>query len=218
MNGTVDTDLTETSDDGGLDPQAAAALLKQTGERARRGLDTNPPSMSLLGAAMFLIIYGGIYMAARNQHPYVGPKGPWLIVWPVGVIGALALNTNRYDHMKRNLTGATLRRVRGSIGAVAAGLVGIYTMDGALLHEGASKAIVYGIFDAGGPLIVMGSIGAAISAWREDWPTLGVSVAIIAVATGAAFAGPDGCWGVIAIGGCLACLAHAALKLRLRPR
>ncbi len=217
MNGTLDTNRAATDDQDPLDPRSAAELLRETGSRAARDLDMKAGiRTSLLGAALLLIIYGGLYMAARNQHPYAGPRGAWLLVWPAGVAIALLINASRYDRMKRTLTGATLRRVRASSAAVVVGLIGIYTLDAALANAGAGKNIIYGVFDACAPLIVLGSIGAANAAWREDWPTLGVSLALILVAAGAAFAGPDGCWGVIAIGGCLACLGNAAARFYLR--
>lgn len=217
MNGTLDTHATENEEQ--LDPRAAALLLEETSKEAKRKLDsTNTVRLSLTGALLFLVIYGGLYIAAHGEHPYVGPKGPWLMVWPIGVIAALLINAGRYDELKRTRTGATLLRVRASAVAFVVALVGIYTLDGALANAGVGKGIIYGIFDASAPLIVMGSFGAASAAWREDWPTLGVSLALIPVAAGAGFAGPDGVWGVIAIGGCLASLGHAAARLYVRDR
>jgi hypothetical protein len=214
MNGTIDIDTQTTDGEGGLDPRQAAELLRETREHARRDLDlTSPPLIALIGAPMFLLIYGGLYMAARGEHPYTGPKGPWLLVWPVGVILALAINGTRYDRVKRTLSGATLRRVRASGAALAVGLIGIYAVDAALAHAGAGKNIIYGVFDASGPLVVMGSIGAANCAWREDWTSFGASLGIILVAAGAAFAGPAGSWGVIGIGGCIVCLATGAARI-----
>jgi hypothetical protein len=48
---------------------------------------------------------------------------------------------------------------------------------------------------------------------RERWLGLGSSIGAIALATGAAFAGPVGVWAVIGVGGCIGCLGLAAIQL-----
>ena len=215
MNGTVDTN--QTFGEERLGAHEAAALLEQSDRRARRAFDLSaPPALSWMGAAIFLIIYGSLYMAARGEHPYVGPKGPWLVVVPIGILIAVGVNIGRYDRMRSAMNGATLRRTRATGAAVAAGLVAIYTLDAALSNAGAGKDIIYGVFDASAPLIVLASVGAASAAWREDWIDLAVCIALVLVAAGAGFAGPAGDWGVIAIGGCLACLARGIAGLQHR--
>ena len=207
MNGTVDTN--QAFGEERLGAREAAALLEQSEQSARRAFDPSaPPALSWMGAAIFLVVYGSIYMAARGEHPYVGPQGPWLVVVPIGILISIGVNIGRYDRMKRAMNGATLRRTRATAAAVAAGLVAIYALDAALANAGAGKNIIYGVFDASAPLIVLASVGAACAAWREDWIDLGVSIAIVLVAAGAGFAGPAGAWGVIAIGGCLACVGR----------
>ena len=66
---------------------------------------------------------------------------------------------------------------------------------GALLYDGFSHAIVYGIVPAAGPLIVVGAAAAGDAAAREDWQVLGFAIALVAVGAGSAFAGPSGVWG-----------------------
>jgi hypothetical protein len=56
---------------------------------------------------------------------------------------------------------------------LAAALVAVYVVMAALAHEGASDAIVYGVYVVTATLIVLGAFGAARSAVREDWPGLG---------------------------------------------
>jgi hypothetical protein len=216
MNGTIDVDQAATDDEGGLDPQRAAALLEETGKQAKRELEFDPPFLSLLGAAMILIAYGGLYMAARGERHYTGPRGPWLLVVPAVIIASWILHTTRFDRMSATLTGGTMRRWRVTGGVLVVAVICVYTLDGALMHAGASKAIVYGVFDASGPILVFSTLAAANAAWREDWPAVGVTVALMIVATGAAFAGPARAWGVIGVGGCVALLAHAAVKIWLQ--
>ncbi|HTW13218.1 MAG TPA: hypothetical protein VME01_10770, partial [Solirubrobacteraceae bacterium] len=113
MNGTVDINHTAADDEDGLDPHAAAALLEQTEAEAKREFAADAPQASLLGAALILIFYGAIYMAARGHHPYNGPTGPWLLAWPFGIIAGIVFNGSRYGRLTKNLHGVTLRRIRG---------------------------------------------------------------------------------------------------------
>jgi hypothetical protein len=60
------------------------------------------------------------------------------------------------------------------------------------------------------PLIVLGAFWSARSAIREDWLELGISIAIVLVAAGSAFAGPRGVWLSDAVGCCLVLLGYSA--------
>ena len=218
MNGIVDIDQTATNDEGGLDPRQAAELLKTTEMQSKREFDFSPPWLSLFGAALVLIAYGGLYMAARNEHPYKGPRGPWLLVVPVVIVTSVAVRLRLFDKVSAGLTGGTRRRINATSAAIVLGFVCIYTFDAALRHAGASYSIVYGIFDAAAPILILGAMGAANAAWREDWVTMGSAMGLMVVATGAAFAGADRSWGVIGVGGCLVLLGNAAVKVWLRRR
>lgn len=218
MNGTADIDQTTNSDQDGLDPQTAAALLKETGERAKRELDADSPSNSLLGAALILIFYGALYMAARGHHPYKGPTGPWLLAWPFGILAGIVVNGSRWGRIKKTMNGATLRRMRAWSAALGAGLVGVYTADAALRHYGVGLKVVVGSFDAAALPLAAGPVLAAAAAWREDWPGLGVGIGLTVVAAGAEFGGPAYSWLIVGVGGCVVLLAHAAAKAWLAHR
>jgi hypothetical protein len=218
MNRTVDIDQSATDEQGGFDPRQAAELLEATEQRTKLELDFSPPWLSLFGATLVLIAYGGLYMGARNEHPYTGPRGAWLLVVPVVIVTSLVVRVRLFDKVSAGLTGATQRRLRATGAAIGLGVVCIYTFDGALKHAGLSNSIVYGIFDAAAPILMLGGMGAANAAWREDWPTMGSAMGLMVVATGAAFAGPDGSWGVIGVGGFFVLLANAAAKVWLRRR
>jgi hypothetical protein len=220
MNGTADIDHTITADDegGALDPRQAAELLKQTEKQTKREFDFAPPWLSLFGAALLLIAYGGLYMAARNEHPYKGPHGPWLLVVPVVIIASVSVRLRLFDKVSAGLAGPTQVRIHATSAAIVLGFICIYTFDAALRHAGASYSIVYGVFDAAAPILMLAGMGAANAAWREDWVTMGSAMALMAVATAAAFASPAGSWAVIGIGGCIVLLANAAVKIRLQRR
>jgi hypothetical protein len=67
-------------------------------------------------------------------------------------------------------------------------------------------------------LIVLGVFWAARSAVQEDWSGLGLSVAIVLVAAGSAFAGPRGVWLSDGVGCCVVLLGYSAVQAWvLRP-
>jgi hypothetical protein len=67
-------------------------------------------------------------------------------------------------------------------------------------------------------VLVLGTFGAARSAMREDWLELGISIAVMVVAAGSAFAGPRGVWLSNAIGLCVVLLGASATQAwLLRP-
>jgi hypothetical protein len=219
MNGTADIDRTLiTDEEGGLDPRQAAELLKQTEAQTKREFDFAPPWLSLFGAGLLLIAYGGLYMAARNEHPYKGPHGAWLLVVPVAIVASVAVRLRLFDKVSAGLSGPTQLRIHATSATIVLGLICIYTFDAALRHAGASYSIVYGVFDAAAPILMLGAIGAANAAWRQDWVTMGSAMGLMVVATAAAFASPAGSWAVIGIGGCIVLLANAAVKVRLQRR
>jgi hypothetical protein len=73
---------------------------------------------------------------------------------------------------------------------------------------------VYGVADAAAPWIVVGAVLAGHAAAKEDWWKLAGAVGMIVSGAGAAFAGPAGAWGVLAVCGCILLLAQGALRLR----
>jgi hypothetical protein len=73
-----------------------------------------------------------------------------------------------------------------------------------------SHAVVYGIWRATAPFIVVGSAAAAQAAARESWPTVRLAITVIAVAVGAADSRPATVWLVMGIGLSAVLLALAA--------
>ena len=89
---------------------------------------------------------------------------------------------------------------------------------GVLHHDGASNAIVYGIYPLTAQLIAMGAVAAGVQATREDWPGFGVAIAVMVVGAAGAFAGPRGVWLVDAVGLCVVVLGYSAAQAWLRRR
>ena len=67
-------------------------------------------------------------------------------------------------------------------------------------------------------LLVLGSFWAARSAALEDWAGLCLSLALVVVAAGSAFAGPYGVWLSDGIGCCVVLLAYSVFQAVQQPR
>ena len=170
----------------------------------------------LTGAAVVLVAYGAVWLSVRGQHPYSGPSGTalavlytTLIVWMV-VVGVV------FQRATSGVGGRSSRQQRADGAAFATIWTAVYVFQGALHHAGASHAIVYGIYPAAAPLIIVGSAAAAHAAARENWRVLGFAIAVVALAAGGAFAGPASVWAVIGIGLCVLLLGRTAALLWLR--
>jgi hypothetical protein len=216
MDGRPDNDRTAPSSRAGeLDPHEAARLLLQTQRQTQRELDFRSPRLSLLAAAVALVAFGAIWLSVRGQDPYKGPTPAGLVVLYVVVL--IRIGTVVYAHRRAQagVTGRSVRQRRAEGAALAVALVAVYVFMGALINEGASDGVVYGIYVGTATLVVLGAFGAARSAIREDWPGLGVSIAVVLVAAGSAFAGPRGVWLSDGVGLCLVLLGYSAAQALL---
>jgi hypothetical protein len=211
-----DTSETGTSDDvAELDPRAAAALLEQTSRRAQREFDIRPPVLMVGGAVVVLIAYGAVWWSVRGQHPYSGPSGTALAVLYSTVLVWVVVVAVFFRRATSGVGGRSTRQQKADGAAFATVWVAVYVFQGALHHAGASHAIVYGIYPAAAPLVILGSAAAAHAAARENWRVLGFALAVVALAALAAYAGPAGVWGVIGIGLCALLLGRAAAQVWL---
>jgi hypothetical protein len=207
---------TNTPPDGEetLDPREAANLLERTQRRAQRQFSTTTPLLSLVNALIILVIYGAIWLSTRGQHPYRGPSLSTIgLVYLLVVVIAL-ISVGVYVRATTGVKGRSRHEDRLAAIPLTAAIIGVYMFDAALKYDGFSNAIVYGVFDAAAPWLVVGALLAGIAASREDWWQLAAGVAVIAIGVGSAFTGPSNTWGVLAVGGCLLLLAQTALRLR----
>ncbi len=220
MQGTYDSDATETQGEQGLDPREAARLLERTRRRAHRELDFRSPWLTLLAAAAALVAFGSVWLSVREQHPYKYPT----VVGLLGLYGVVAIRIGSvlYAHHRATagVSGRSVRQTRAEGLALAAALLAVYVIMGALANAGASDGVVYGVYVATATMLVLSTFWAARSAIREDWPELGLSIAIMVVATGSAFAGPRGVWLSNGVGLCVVLLAYSAVQAwqRRAPR
>jgi hypothetical protein len=199
-------------DEDELDPRGAARLLVQTQRQAQRGLDYRSPWLSLIAAAAALVAFGAVWLSVRGQHPYKGPTSVSLVVLYAVVLIRIATVVYAHRRATVGVSGRSVRQRRAEAAAVAVALVAVYVFMAPLAHLGASDGVVYGVYVATAPLIVLGAFWAGRSAIREDWPEFGVSIAIVLVAAGSAFAGPRGVWLSDSVGCCVALLGYSAAQ------
>jgi hypothetical protein len=212
MDGNHDS-ITPTSADADdeLDPQAAAAILDQAGRQARRSFEPNPPLRTLLAALVALLAYGTLWLSVRGQHPYAGPTG-WglaiayaLIAVIAGLAGTMA---NRANH---GITGRSAQQRRLDAAAIGVVYVMVYVFMGALKYLGVSHTVVYGVYPAVAPLIIVGAAAAGLAAGRERWLDLGTALAIVVLGACSAYAGPIGVWLTAGIGLFVVIAARSAI-------
>jgi hypothetical protein len=194
----------------GMDPREAAKILEQTKMHARRQFDPQSALAAVVGAGVFLFGYGAVWWSMRDQQVYSGPAG-WSLAVLYGliavssIVGGVALS-----RANAGVSGRAWRQRQAQGAAIAAAGIGAWVIEGALRYRGVSFEIVYGVYGPTVPLIALAAAGAGISAMRENWLQLAVSIAIIAVASVSVFFGPLGAWGLTGLGCCLVLLAYAA--------
>ena len=211
-----DTDTGQAGRDGGddqLDVHAAAAILTDARERALRELRASYPLLFAVWGLFFLIGYGVLWLSVRGQHPYTGPTPAALLVL---ILLLAAAGVTTVISAGRAFTGiggasAAQRRVHGF--ALAIGVAGVFTLEGALAHAHASDSLL-GVYGAVAPMLVAGVVYAASPAIWQDWSTRTLGGWVVLVAAGSAYAGPVGVWGVAGLGAAVGFWVMAAVARR----
>ncbi len=216
MNGSHDISSTPPVD-GRFGAIEAADLLASTQRDARRSFEQRTPLIYLVSAVVVLAVYGTLWLSVRDQDPYVGPT-PAVIGWVYAIVAvSAAVSIAAYRRATRGVRGRSRRE--DAIAGVAVGVpwIAVYVFDGALKANGFGNDIVYGVFDACGPWLVVGTAMAALAAGRVQWAGVATGLTVVVVGTAAAFFGPAGCWGVLGVAGFVGLLALAVAQyVRLR--
>jgi len=200
---------------GSIDAGAAEALLTSTTLAARQGFETRGPLVLAFLSIVVLSAYGTLWWSVRDQNPYVGPSlgaiGAAYAIVMVSVVVSLGAYTRARDGVR------AAHRSQDVLEGLALGVpwLAVFVFDGALRADGFSFAIVYGVFDAAAPWLVVGAALAGLGAGRRDTARLAIGLGLVLAATVAAFFGPAGSWAVLGAAG-FAGLAAMAVIQRIR--
>jgi hypothetical protein len=207
-----------TADDAAeeFDLSRAAAIMQEARERALHELRARYPAVFATWGLVLLIGYGAMWLSVLGQHPYTGPTPPSLLALTL-LLAAGAVTT--VIIVGRALTGiggtsAAQRRVHYL--ALITGVVGVFALEGALAHAGASNSLL-GVYGATAPMLMTGAVYAASPALWQDWSTRALGAWLVVVAASSAYAGPVGVWGVAGLLAGLGFLVVAVIR-RSRDR
>jgi|SRR5580704_12758994 hypothetical protein len=210
--------MKEDADSGngtGMDVQQAAAIMQDTTERAQRALIVRRPVLFAVWGVAWLVADGTIWLSVRDQHPYSGPTPASLLVLTLVVAAAAAITTVLVGRAGSGVGGWTVLQRRILLLSYLGGYIGLFALEAAIDHAGASRAVL-GVYGAAAPILLAGLVVAASSALNLDWSVFGLGIWLLAVAAGSGFAGPVSVWAVSALagGGALLLLAAAGLRRR----
>ncbi|HUN30816.1 MAG TPA: hypothetical protein VMU95_02265 [Trebonia sp.] len=208
MNKPPDISQTLDDNDSPLDPRAAAALLEQATEQARRTLTPITPQLWAFRALVVLVAFGSFWLSVRGQHPYAGPTGTSLLVAFPLVAANIVWTTTAIRRAGAGVSGPAQRRRNAWIGIMLVVWIVSYAVTAPLYHAGASHP-TWALYPASAPLLFIGVAGAVIGAACRYWRMSVIVGAIGLVAVAAGFGGPVGVWLIMAIGFTAVCLAAA---------
>ena len=199
-----------TTEDDGLDPGQAAAVLDQATRHARRAFTPLTPLLFTFRAVVVLVVFGGFWLSVRGQHPYTGHVSGWAVAVAV-VLVAVSIGWTAWviGRAGTGVSGPAQRRWQAWTGIMAVAWIIGYGAAAPLYHAGVSHP-VWGLYPASAPLLIIGLAGAAVAAPFRYWPLAVTCLAIAVVAAAAGFGGPAGSWLITGVGLCAVYLGLAA--------
>jgi hypothetical protein len=203
----------EQDTDESMSVQEAADIMRAARERARHELQFSHPVMLAAWGVIYVIAYGVLWLAVRGQRPYYGPTGGAVAGVVLVVTVALIATAAVVARTVSGVGGASAVQRRAYWLSLAIGYAGVYTLEAAIDHAGASRAVI-AVIGASGPVLVTGIVYMTGSAGWRNWPVLGLGAWLVATAAGSGFAGPVGVWAVDGLAGGLGFLAAAAIMAR----
>lgn len=208
-------DLADPDDGAGMDARGAAAIMQEARERAQHELRVSYRLLFAAYGLLYLVGYGTVWLSVRGQRPYHGPTGAALGVLTLLVVVAVVVTVIVVGRAFTGVGGWSARQRRTALLSYATGLAGVYLLESALYHAGASWSVI-GVYGATAPMLVTGMAYAFSSAFLTNRSVFGLGIWLIVVAATSAFAGPVGVWAVGALAAGLAFLLVAAVRPGLR--
>ena len=120
------------------------------------------------------------------------------------------MSAKLYQRATVGVSGPSVRQRQLEGVAILISFIGSPVIQGAMKHEGASHAIVYGVIPAAAPLIIVGTTVLGIAASKADWPQFGAALDVVIGGVVAAFVGPSAAWLAAGIGLFIAVAGYAA--------
>jgi hypothetical protein len=207
-------DAASTDDATPMAAAEAAAIMQEADDKARRQLRVSYRATFTIWGLGLLLGYGAMWLTVRGQRPFHGP--PPAVFAVVALLGAGSVIAGLAEtQADSGVGGLSVIRRRIHFLSVLAGLAGMFALEGALVHAGASRPVI-GVFEASAPVLVAGLFYFTTSTVWLDWPVFGLGVWLVVVAAAGGFAGPVGVWGVDALAAGLAYLLMVAIEPWLR--
>jgi hypothetical protein len=214
-NGAVMKEDTDSGDRPGMDLHEAAAILHDTGERARRALIVRRPVVFGVWGVAWFVADGAVWLSVRGQRPYSGPTPASLVALTLVVAAAAVITVVLVGRAGSGVGGWSVLQRRIFLLSYIGGYIGLFTVEAAIDHAGASRAVL-GVYGAAAPILLVGLVAAASSALTLDWSLFGLGIWLLALGAGSGFAGPVAVWAVSAIGGGAALVLMALIGLLRR--
>jgi hypothetical protein len=201
MDGTRSAEESAMPDEGSeFDPREAARVLKEATSKARRSFDLKRPLLWVFAGTVVLLAYGALWFSVRHQHPYQGPSLGTIAAVYVAIVVGIALSARLLQRATKDVSGPSRVLTAGEGIAIVLAYIATAVIQGALHDAGASHAIVYGIFPAAAPLVIVGCTLAGITGTKQDWPMFAVALAVVSVGTAGLLVSPAASWAVVGIG------------------
>jgi hypothetical protein len=197
----------------GMDLQQASAIMQETRERARRALVVRRPVLLAVWGAAWMVSDGVIWWSVRGQRPYNGPTPAALLTLAMVIAAAAVFAVIYVGRAVSGVGGLSVLQRRMLLLSYLGGYVALFTLEAAIDHAGASRAVL-GVYGAAAPVLLVALIIAASGVVFLDWSLLGLGLWLLAVAAGSGFAGPVTVWAVSALAGGGALLVMAVTGLR----
>jgi hypothetical protein len=211
----MDSDGADTAADqeSELDPADALGILTAAQKRAHNELTVSQPVMLTAWGVIYLFAYGVLWLSVRGQRPFAGPTPGATATVTIFVLVALAATVAIVGRATTGVGGRRSAQRRMYYIAIPIGYAGVFVLEAALDHGGASRSVV-ALMGASGPVLVTGIAYMVSSAIDLSWPVFALGAWLVATAAGSAFAGPVGVWATDGLSGGLAFLAAAVIVSR----
>jgi hypothetical protein len=197
----------------GMDLQQASAIMQEARDRARRALVVKRPVLLAVWGVAWVVSDGVIWLSVRGQRPYNGPTPAALLTLTMVLAAATVFAVIYIGRAGSGVGGLSVLQRRILLLSYLGGYVALFTLEAAIDHAGASRAVL-AVYGAAAPILLVALIIAAGAAVFLDWSLLSLGLWLLAVAAGSGFAGPVTVWAVSALAGGGALLVMAAIGLR----